>query len=172
MGLLDQLTGVVEKYAGANPNQPPPNVESDFDQVANTSSPEALAQGLSHAFRSDQTPSFGQMASQLFSRGNPEQRAGLLNTLLGSVGASGLGSLAGGGGTLSNLIRAFQSGPVTPSHADQVSPQTVNQIADHAEKQNPSVIDEVSRFASQHPGLVKTLGATALTIALSRLARR
>ena len=78
MGLLDQLTGMLGQYANANPAAPPPNLHSDVEQLAQNS-PETLAQGVSHAFRSDQTPSFGTMVSQLFSQANPQQRTGLLS---------------------------------------------------------------------------------------------
>jgi hypothetical protein len=170
MGLLDQLTGIVDKYANPNSSQPPPNVESDFDHVSKRAPPEALAEGLSHAFRSEQTPSFGEMASHLFSQANPQQRAGLLSTLLRSVSSGGLGGLAADG-SLSSVLSAFKSGNITPDHAQQLSPDAVTQLAEHAQKQNPSVIDEVSRFVSQHPGLVKTLGAGALSLVLGKMAQ-
>ena len=170
MGLLDQLTGMLGQYANANPAAPPANLHSDVEHLAQNS-PETLAQGVSHAFQSDQTPSFGSMVSQLFSQANPQQRTGLLSTLLGAVGTSGLGQLAGGGGGLQNVLSAFQNGSLSPAHTEQVPPQAVQQLAEHAEKQNPSVVDQLSQFVSQHPTLVKTLGATALTIAMSKIAQ-
>lgn len=48
----------------------------------------------------------------------------------------------------------------------------VEQIAAHAEKQNPSVVDATSNFYAQHSGLVKTLGSAALTIALAKIVSR
>ncbi len=172
MSLLDQLTGVLDQYTHVNPQQPPAHVESDFEHVAQNSPRETLAEGLSHAFRSDQTPAFGQMVSQLFSRSNPEQRSGLLSTLLGSLGPSALGQLGSQGGGISNLLSAFQNGSLSPAHASQVSPQTVETIANHAEQHNPSIVDEVSHFYSQHPTLVKTLGAGVLALAMSKMAQR
>jgi hypothetical protein len=59
---------------------------------------------------------------------------------------------------------------VTPAHAQQISPQQVQQLAAQTETSNPSVIDAMSRFYSQHPELVKTLGAGALSIALAKIA--
>jgi hypothetical protein len=48
----------------------------------------------------------------------------------------------------------------------------VQEIAAYAEKKDPTVIDQISDFYSQHPTLVKVLGAAALTIALSQIAQR
>ena len=61
---------------------------------------------------------------------------------------------------------------MTPQQANQVSPDQVQVIASHAEKQNPSVVDQVSSFYSQHPQVVKALGGLALTIALQHMMRR
>ena len=44
--------------------------------------------------------------------------------------------------------------------------------AEHAEKQNPSVVDQVSSFYAQHPQVVKALGGLALTIALQHMLQR
>ena len=43
-----------------------------------------LAEGL----KSSETPAFGQLASQLFGNSNPDQKAGLLNTLLATAGGN------------------------------------------------------------------------------------
>jgi hypothetical protein len=82
--------------------------------------------------------------------------------LTGLLGGGGLGSLAG----------MLSSGHVSPEQAAQVPPDTVQQLAQHAEKQNPSVVDTVSGFYSQHPTLVKALGAAAMWIALKHIGNR
>ena len=40
-------------------------------------------------FHSDQTPSFGQSASQLFGQANSNQQAGMLNQLIAGMGLGG-----------------------------------------------------------------------------------
>jgi hypothetical protein len=45
-------------------------------------------------------------------------------------------------------------------------------LAEHAEKQNPSIVDQASQFYAQHPTLVKTIGAGALALVMSHLSRR
>lgn len=175
INFMDKIGGLFGRYAGASPQQPPENVHADYDHISGNVPPETLAHGLSHAFRSNETPPFGQMVSQLYSKGNTQQRTGLLSTLLGSVGPTGLSALGGRGPGLSSLLGAFKGGDrpqITPAQADQMSPQEVEALASHAEKQNPSIIDQVSGFYSQHPTLIKTLGAGALTLMLAKMAER
>ena len=54
-----------------------------------------LAEGLAHAFKSDQTPPFEQMVSGLFGQSNPDQKAGLLNQLLAALGPGGVAQVLG-----------------------------------------------------------------------------
>ena len=190
---MDELSGLLQQYTGAQAGQAPDTVHDDFDQVAQAAPKPALADGLAAAFRSEQTPDFGQMTANLFNNSGPQQQAGLINTILryagpailshfmggGGGGATSGGSTgAGGGGGLSDLINMFRGGgggqqpQVTPEQAQQIPPEAVQQMADQAEKHDPSIIDRVSDFYAQHPTLVKSLGAAALTIALSKIAQR
>src|SRR5450432_10946 len=163
MGLLD----ILQQYAG-NALAPQGNVHEHFDQVAPQVSQQDLGSSIASAFRSDATPPFGQMVGSLFNNSNPQQQAGLLNQLVQSLGSGGLSSVAGG--MLGNLIGTGSgsgSGSVpaniTPEQASQLSPNDVNAIAAHAEKQDPSIVDRVGSFYAEHPMLVKTLGAVALS---------
>jgi hypothetical protein len=76
-----------------------------------------------------------------------------------------------GGGGLADLLRGGQR-EVTPEQAEQISPEAVAKVAEQAEQKDPSIIDRVSDFYSEHPTLVKSLGAAALTIALARIAQQ
>lgn len=158
MGLLDifqQLTA----GGGANADQ-------HFDQVVPHATADQLSQGLAAAFRSDQTPAFGQMVGQIFGQSNGPQQAGMVNTLIKSLGPAVLASLAGG--ALAKMLPAGAS-QLTPQQASQLSPQQVQEIAAHAEQQQPGVIDQMSRFYADHPTLVKAIGGAALAIALAKM---
>jgi len=137
----------------------------DFQQVAQAAPPDVEAGGLSQAFRSDQTPPFPDMLANLFSHSNPDQRAGLLNQLLGSLGPGVLAALPAG---LSSLV----PGSITPQQANQIPPEQVQQMAAHAERQNPTIVDQVSSFYAQHPQVVKAIGGLALSIALQHMLQR
>jgi hypothetical protein len=132
------------------------------------SSPQDLTQGIMQAFRSDQTPPFGEMASQLFSKADPQQKSGLLNTILGAIGPNALGQLGADQGGLRNILNSLQTGRVSPEQAEQVSPQEFGRLADQAEKQNPTVIERISQFVSQNPGMLKSLGGTAVALVTSK----
>jgi len=166
---LSNLLGILSQYRDAAASAPPASVDADYSQVAATAPQSHLASGLAEAFRSDDTPPFGQMLSTLFSNSSGQQRAGILNQLLASVGPSLLAS--GGLSSLAGLLRGGTPS-VTPEQANRVSPDDVEQLAEHAEKQNPSIVDQASRFYAQHPTLVKALGAGTLALIMSHLSRK
>ena len=165
---LSDLLGMLEQYRGASATAPPATVEQDFSKVAEAAPQSHLAGGLSEAFRSSETPPFAQMISSLFSNSNGTQRAGILNQLLGAVGPDMLAS--GGFGGLAGFLRSGNS--VTPEQANQIQPQAVQQLAEHAEKQNPSIVDQASQFYAQHPTLVKSLGVGVLALVMSHMSNR
>jgi len=167
------LGGLLQKYLNVPAGQPAPDAENHFDQVTQQASPQVVGQGIADALRSDQTPSLGQMVSQVFAKADPQQQAGMLNQILGSLGPGVLSSLVGGalGGMLGQLTGAGTA-QVTPQQAAQVSPQQVQDLANHAEKHNPGIFDTLGNFYAQHPQLVKTLGSAALTVALAKIANR
>lgn len=169
------LGGLLSQFNQANAS--PQQAEEQFDQIAQAAPQDQLSSGLTQAFRSDQTPPFPQMAAQLFGNSNPNQQAGMLNQILGSLGPGVLSSIAGSvlGGGLGGLFGGNhaqgQAPQLTPEQASQVSPDQVRQIAEQAEQHNPSVVDRMGDFYAQHPGLVKGLGGAALAIALGHMAQ-
>ena len=165
MGILD----ILQQYsdpARASTDR----VNEHFDEVARQSNPRDLGNGVAAAFRSDSTPPFGQMIGDLFGRSDPQQRAGILNQIIRSVGAGGLGSIAGGVlGRVLGGAGGTAPATITPEQASQVSPADASVLAEHAEKKDPTIMDRAGEFYAQHPDLVKGLGAAALAIALGRM---
>jgi len=168
MSWLDQLGGLLQQYTGGG--QVSQTTEQDFDNAANIAPREAMSQGLADAFRSDQTPPFANMLGQLFSNSSGPQRASILNTLLSVAGPALMsGALQGGGlGSLGGLLGRSE---VSPQEAAAIPQKDIEELARTAEKHDPSVIDRVSEFYSEHPGLVKTLGAAALAVTMSGMAK-
>ena len=122
--------------------------------------------------RSDQTPPFAQLAAQLFSNSNGEQKANMLTELLATAGPAlpqGLGSSAADG-MFSQLLGSNR--PVTAQDAQELSPEAVQELAQHAHNQDASIIDRVSSMYAEHPTLVKTLGAGVLSVALAKISER
>lgn len=162
------LGNLLNQYLGGGANANPAQAESDFDHVAQNSPFAALAQGVTQALRSDQTPPFSQMVGQMFSNGNPEQRAGMLNQLLSNINPGVLSSVAGG--LFGNLAGGDQA-RVSPEQAAQLSPEQVQELAAKAEQQNPGIVERMGDFYAQHPTLIKTIGGAALAVALGAMAK-
>ena len=168
MSILD----VLKQYANSTAT-PNPDVNDHFDQAANAVPQAHLGSSIAAALRSDATPAFGQSVGTMFGQSNPQQQAGVVNQIIQSLGTGALSGVAGG--ILGRLMGGSSPGgmpTVTPAQASQLSPADVSVLADHAQKQNPSVIDEVGSFYAQHPTLVKTLGAVALSAVMGHLSRR
>jgi hypothetical protein len=167
MGILDDLSemmqGATRDKAGEG------EVGSAFDQAARSIPSSSLADGIAHAFRSDRTPAFEHMVSGLFSQSSGEQKAGILNQLLGALGSGGVTQALAGAGGLGGLAGLLAGGTVTPQQAEQVPPEAMQALAQHAARKDPSILDQAASFYAQHPALVKTIGAGALAVLMSRL---
>lgn len=176
MGLGQDIGRILQQYSGS-PAQQGNQVEDDFDQISQNAQPEELRDGLSEAFRSNQTPPFGNMVGQLFNQAEPQQRTGMLNHMLGGIGPSLIGSLLGGGGSsmLGGILGRIGSGQqvqLSEEEAGRISPEQVQELAQHAERENPGIVDHMSDFYAKNPTLVKSLGGAALAIALGKMAQR
>ncbi|CAN5458219.1 hypothetical protein BH11PSE7_BH11PSE7_25240 [soil metagenome] len=156
MGLMDILQTAL---TGGSPEQ-------HFDAVTNAATPDEVSAGLAGAMRSDQTAPFGDMVGQLFGHSNPGQQAGVLNQILASLGPAALSGIAGG--VLGKMLAPGQT-QLTPAQASTLSPDQVKDIAAHAEKTQPGIVDEVSNFYAQHSGLIKMLGGAALAITMAKM---
>lgn len=140
------LRDILDHYSNARSDQPPRDAPRDYEEIAREEPPEALSDGLAHAFRAEETPSFGEMVSNLFRNSDPHQRTGLLERLREALGGR--------------------------EPLDDADPRQVEELANKAEKHSPNIVERVSQFYAQHPTLVRNLGSAALTIALSRMAQR
>jgi hypothetical protein len=161
----NQIGGLLQRYAGTTPAQTSDSAEDDWHKVAQAAPPQAISDGLAESFRSQSTPPFPQMLSQLFGNSDPEHKATILNMLTSTLGS----------GALTSILSRYgvgQQNQVTPDQARAVSPDAVRELAEHAEHKDQSIIDRVSDFYAQQPGIVKTLGAAALTVALAQIGRK
>lgn len=167
MSWLNEIGTLLQQYKGASASAPPPSAADDFTKVADHAPASALSNGLSAAFQSQSTPSFGEMIAHLFAQSDGAQRAGILNHLVAAAGpaASSLGippSLNPPGGART---------AIAPEQAQQLSSEAVQRLAEEAQKRDPSIVDKASEFYAQHPTLVKTLGVGALAVIMSHLSQ-
>jgi len=167
MGIMDDLGNLAKQFASGAASET--DVHNTFDQTARSVPQTSIADALSHTFNSDQTPPFEQMLSNLFKQSTPEQKATILNQITTALGSAGVASAASGG--LAGLKGVLAGGDVTPQQAQQVTPQQVQVLAQQAAKKNPSIVDQAASFYAQHPTLVKTIGAGALALLMSRISQ-
>jgi hypothetical protein len=171
MDWMKSLGGLLGRYEGAGASNVPDSAYDDFDQVVEAAPGEALGDGLAGAFRSNETPPFGQMVGQLFGASPAGQRASILNTLRRTVGPGLLGQVLSRYG-VGDAERTAHQGEVPPEVAQHVPPDAVREIAEHAEQKDPSIIDRVSQAYAQQPQIVKTLGKVALAVALAHMVQQ
>ena len=74
---ISDFLNILEQYRGASVAAPPATVEQHYSQVAQSAPQSHLASGLTEAFRSNETPPFGQMLGTLFGASSGQQRAGI-----------------------------------------------------------------------------------------------
>jgi len=172
MGLLDQLGQLANQFKTGQATDD--EVHSTYDRVAHELPQGELSNGITHVFNSPETPPFEQMLSNLFNNSNATQKAGPLNQILRALGpnAGQLLAQAGLGGLAANVASGGENVQVTPQQAQQVSPQDVQVLAQKAATKNPTIVDQAASFYAQHPTLVKSIGAGALALLMSRMSRR
>ena len=168
MSWMNEIGTLLQQYKGASASSPPASAAEDFTKVADHAPSPALSDGLSAAFRSQSTPSFGEMIAQLFSQSDAAQRSGILSHLIAAAGpaASSMGLPTG----LDPL--GATGAAVTPQQAQQLSSEAVQRLAEEAQKRDPSIVEKASEFYAQHPALVKTLGVGALAVIMSHISQR
>ena len=159
---------LMQDILGAGNGPVPASAQDQFHQVVQQAPPETLSQGLTAAFNSSQTPSFGAMVAHMFGFADPGQKTGIVNRLLTGAGPSAptlLSQLGLPGATGS------QPPSVTQDQASVLSSPQVEQLATQAQAANPGIVGTMSDFYAQHPVLVKTLGAAALSLILGNIGR-
>ena len=162
MAFFNDLKQMLNQYtSGAAPSG---DTGAHFQQVAESVDRGTLAQGIAAAMRSDDTPPFSQLVSQLFASGSGEQKLAMLNTLFSSVPADVRAQLP-------SMIPGLGAA-TSPTSAQAVTPDAVQQLAEHAEQHDAGIVDRMSALYAAHPGLIKTLGSTAMLIAMRAIAQR
>ena len=191
MALGTDIGDILRQYEGGS-EQGSNNVEQDFDQVARQAGSEQLQQGVAQALRSQNTPPFADLVGHLFGQADEQQRSallshllagagpGLVSTILGTGNGRGMGGFLGDGaglgamGVLLGKVAGIGNGrpQLEAEDVSRLSPEQMQELARHAERENPAVVDVISRYLADHPQLVKTLGAGTVAHVLGAMARQ
>ncbi|HUK35447.1 MAG TPA: hypothetical protein VLV86_16135 [Vicinamibacterales bacterium] len=164
MAVLDDVKELLGKYASGA--APAGDAGAHFQQVAQSVDSSTLAGGIAAALRSDKTAPFSQLVSKLFASGSGEQKTAMLSTLLSALPADQRAKV-------SSMIPALggASSDLASPAAEGVSAKDVQQLAQHVEKQDGTIVDKMSALYAAHPALIKTLGASAMAIAMRKIAQ-
>jgi hypothetical protein len=166
-------TAVLQKYVADTGVRSVQKVEIDFDRIAHALPAQDLTNGLSEAFRSEQTPAFEQLLGQSFEQGDAEQRAAVLNHLLDAAGPAAMQTLLEKGVLPEPIVPgSVRALAMTTEQAGRLRPETVQEIAYVAHCDDPAVIDRISNHYAGNPALAKTLGGAALNVALEKIAHQ
>ena len=172
MDWLNQVTDILDKYGSENSRNAPTSVDADFDRFARHAPSAAMSDGLAEAFRSQQTPPFASMLSQLFGRSPTMQKTNVVNTLIATLGPALVSQLLTQHGANRAAQELQNNKTISPEIAEQIPPNSIEAVAAEAEKKDPSVVERISKFYADQPALIKTLGGLALTIAMAKIAQR
>jgi len=173
MDWLNQITDLMDKYGATQSGSVPDSVDADFDRLSQLAPSEHVSEGLAEAFRSNQTPPFASMLSQLFGRSPANQKTNVLSTLIATLGPSVASQLLAKHGATQAAAELQNGNPkISLDVAEQIPSQSIEAVAAEAEKKDPSVVDRISKFYAEQPALIKTLGGLALTVAMAKVAQR
>jgi hypothetical protein len=162
MGLFDDVKEMLNQYASGS--APSGDAGAHFQQVAQSVDTGTLAQGIAAAMRSDTTPPFAEMVSQLFAAGSGDQKIAMLNTLLASVPPAQRAQFP-------SLIPGLGAA-MSASAAQAISPTAVQKFAQQVEQHDAGIVEKMSQLYAAHPTLVRTLGSAAMMIAMRKIAER
>jgi hypothetical protein len=112
------------------------------------------------------------MLSQLFGGSGSSQKTDVVNALIATLGPAVMSQMVAQHGA-PHVARELQTqqSTVSPQIAEQIPMNTIEAVAAEAERKDPSIIDRISKFYADQPGLVKTLGGMALTVAMAKIAQ-
>ena len=130
----------------------------------------AVAEGLSDAFRSAETPPFAKILAHLFDHSAPPQRSGVLNSLMATLGAETMAC---------QLRKAHIRGAdrvavgrwIEPDLAQDVPMDAVEELAAAAELHDSRIVERLAEYYAVQPALIKTLGEPAVSVVLAHLRR-
>jgi len=163
MGYMNMIGSLLGQYAGGQQ----PNKQQAFDhydQIHQNVPSDMLGSVIGPALSSLGGNEVQQRVLNSAGQMTPEQRGGLMQSLLGSFASSGVNPMS-----LLGDLGMRQSLASNPSDA---SPEELAQLATHAHETDPGVFGQAMSFYSQHPALVKAMGAVAISAIAKQLFQR
>ena len=157
MATFDQLSGVLGNIMGGNLSEQ--ETHAHYDQIAQAVPPNQLGAAIGPALNSLDNQEVQQRVANSASQMSPQQKGGLVGTLLGALGSSSGGA--------SSILGQLGIDPSVAANPQAASAEDVGKLAAHAQATDSGVFKQAMSFYSEHPTLVKALG----TVVIAQVAR-
>ena len=157
MAIFDQLSGLLGNVLGGNLSEQ--ETHAHYDQIAQAVPQDQLGAAIGPAMNGLGNQEVLQRVTNSANQMTPQQKGGLVGTLLGALGKSG--------GGVGSILGQLGIDPSVASNPQNASADDVGKIAAHAQATNPGIFQEGMSFYSAHPTLVKALG----TVVIAQVAR-
>ena len=161
MALFDQISGLLNNVMSGNLSEQ--ETHEHYDQISQAVPPQTLGNIIGPALAGLGAGQFQQGITNSAAQMSPDQRGGLVGSLLGGLGSSGMNV-----GSLLSQLGVNQAVAANPQSA---TPEETAKIAAHAQATNPGLLQDAMSFYSQHPTLVKALGTVAIAKIASSLSQ-
>jgi hypothetical protein len=161
---IGELSGIVAKYHNLETGKLAFSLDRDFEQALRVAPEKPLAEALAAAFRSSETPPFSKMLAKLYEA--PQERgsrAELLNTIFALAPDLRVDAF------ISMVPRAAL---IRPKDTNEISVETVVQIALAAASLNSELIDSLSEYYTRkrRRPLLVNLDVSSRSLVLKKLA--
>ncbi len=161
MALLDQLGGLLSNVMSGNLSEQ--ETHDHYDQIAQAVPQQTLAGAIGPALAGLGAGQLQQGVASSAAQMSPDQRGGLVGTLLGGLGSSGM--------NIGSLLGQLGINQAVATNPQSATPEETAKLAAHAQANNPGVFQDAMSFYSAHPTLVKALGTVAIAKIASSLSQ-
>lgn len=163
MALFDQISGLLGNVMGGNLNEQ--DTHAHYDQIAQTVPQSTLGTALGSVLGSMNSGEVQQRMANSATQMSPDQRGGVVQTLLGGLGGSS-------GLNIGSLLSQLGINQNVASDPQSATPDEVARLASHAHENNPGVLQQAMSVYAAHPTLVKALGSVVIAGIASHLSKQ
>jgi hypothetical protein len=164
MGLFDSIGGLLNQYISGNGAANTEEAHDHYDQVQSAVPTGILGSSIGSALKSLAVQQVEQHILNSASQMSPEQRGGLMQSLLNGLTSSG--------GDVSSILSQLGINQSVADNPQDASPEDVAALAAHTHQNNPDVFQRAMEFYAEHPTLVKAMGAAAVSAIIYEIAKR
>ena len=164
MNFMEQIGGLLNAYASGSGATNRQEAHDHYDQISSAVPLDVLASVIGPALGSLGTSQVQERVFNSATEMSPQQRGGLMESLLGG--------LMGSGANLPGLLNSLGIGQSVIDDPQSASPEDVAKLAAHAHENEPGIFEKAMGFYAEHPTLVKVLGTMAIAAIAKQVANR